>query len=112
MEFLDNISPQLSPLTLGVALAAFALSFLFLKLVLSDDSKVAIDYTVPIPEQCKSGWKGVELDDPQIKVRRSVRNVGKRSDGSIGAWIEHDTMLLSRQWQAPRPSQPNHSGWD
>ena len=68
MEFLDNFSPQLSPLTLGVALVAFVFSFWFLKLVLSNDAEAAVDYTVPIPEQCKPGWKGEELEDPQIKV--------------------------------------------
>lgn len=69
MEFLDNFQQQLSPLALGVALTVFILSFLFLKLVLSNDAEAAVDYTVPIPEQCKPGWKGEELEDPQIKVR-------------------------------------------
>lgn len=68
MEFLDNFSQQLSPLTLGVALIAFLLGFWFLKTVLSNNAEAAVDYTVPIPEQCKPGWKGEELEDPQIKV--------------------------------------------
>lgn len=69
MEFLDTFSQQLSPLALGVSLVAFVISFWFLKLVLSNDAEAAVDYTVPIPEQCKPGWKGEELEDPQIKVR-------------------------------------------
>ena len=68
MEFLDKFSPQLSPLTLGVALIAFVFSFWLLKLVLSNDAEAAVDYTVPIPEQCKPGWKGEELKNPQITV--------------------------------------------
>ncbi|SLM40490.1 aldh-like protein [Lasallia pustulata] len=68
MEFLDKFSPQLSPVTLGVALIAFVSSFWFLQLVLGNDAEAAVDYTVPIPEQCKPGWKGEELEDPQIKL--------------------------------------------
>lgn len=74
MEFLDQFSQHLSLLTLGVALIAFLLGFWFLKIVVSNNVEAAVDYTVPIPEQCKPGWKGEELEDPQIKVHLPLRS--------------------------------------
>lgn len=34
------------------------------------DGEKAIDYDVPLPEQCKPGWTGEQLKDPSLKVRR------------------------------------------
>lgn len=34
----------------------------------NDAEEPAVDYEVPIPEQCKPGWRGEELDEVQLKV--------------------------------------------
>lgn len=108
MEFLDQFLQPLSPLTLGVALIAFLLSFWFLETLLSNNVEAAVDYTVPIPEQCKPGWKGEELQDPQIKVRLLLPST-KPTDIDSDTRLKRNTMLLSSQWQAPRPRQPHNA---
>ncbi len=46
-----------------------ALTFIYLKKSFGNDAEEpAVDYEVPIPEQCKPGWRGEELDEVQLKV--------------------------------------------
>lgn len=37
--------------------------------LLKPDPEAAIDYEVPLPEQCEPEWKGEVLENPSIKVR-------------------------------------------
>ena len=32
------------------------------------DAEAAVDYSVPLPQQCQPGWKGEVLEKPSIKV--------------------------------------------
>lgn len=34
----------------------------------NNDDERPVSFTIPLPEQCKPGWKGEVLDDPKIKV--------------------------------------------
>jgi len=52
-------------IALSIGSAVFVLS---LRYLLISDPERAVDYEIPIPEQCKPGWKGEELDEPSIKV--------------------------------------------
>lgn len=36
-----------------------------------DPEEPGVPYSVPIPEQCTPGWKGEELDKPQLRVTGS-----------------------------------------
>lgn len=35
---------------------------------LNNDDERPVSFTIPLPEQCKPGWKGEVLDDPKIKA--------------------------------------------
>lgn len=35
---------------------------------LNNDDERPISFTIPLPEQCKPGWKGEVLEDPEIKA--------------------------------------------
>lgn len=48
---------------LVIAVAAF---------VLPQDPETAVKYDVAIPEQCRPGWKGQQLDEPSLKVRQGL----------------------------------------
>ena len=39
------------------------------KILLHSDAEDAIEFSVPVPEACRPGWKGRQLDEPTIKVR-------------------------------------------
>ena len=49
--------------TAGVIIVVF-----FRYTVLSDGEDSALDVSVPVPEQCKLGWEGRLLDEPNLKV--------------------------------------------
>lgn len=36
--------------------------------LLNNDDERPVSFSIPLPEQCKPGWKGEVLDDPKIKV--------------------------------------------
>lgn len=40
--------------------------------VLCIDLECPINFTVPLPDQCKADWEGRVLDNPSIKVRQEV----------------------------------------
>ena len=46
------------------------LTLLVFKILLRSDVEDAIEFSVPVPEACRSGWEGKQLDEPSIKVRR------------------------------------------
>ena len=51
----------------------FLVSIVFVLLVfkfavLTDNEERPVTFSVPLPEQCNSDWKGEILDDPAIKV--------------------------------------------
>ena len=66
METLQHLAPD------SLALLAF-LFILFLPILyffLSESAfEDAVEYHVPIPEQCGPEWQGKVLDSPSIKVR-------------------------------------------
>lgn len=35
---------------------------------LNNDDERPVNFTIPLPEQCKPGWKGEVLDGPKIKA--------------------------------------------
>lgn len=43
-------------------------SYVFAYRVFSVDHEASVDFSVPVPEQINSGWKGEVLDKPSIKV--------------------------------------------
>ncbi|KAK5132222.1 hypothetical protein LTR08_009282 [Meristemomyces frigidus] len=51
---------------------ALLLSACLLYAVLRKDLEKAVDFTVPLPEPCKPGWRGEPLDEPTIKVSGST----------------------------------------
>ena len=45
------------------------LTLLVFKILLRSDAEDAIEFSVPVPEACRPGWEGKQLDEPSIKVR-------------------------------------------
>lgn len=45
------------------------LTYAVFTILLRSDAEDAIEFSVPVPEACRPGWKGKQLDDPSIKVR-------------------------------------------
>lgn len=45
------------------------LTLLVFKILLRSDAEDAIEFSVPVPEACRSGWEGKQLNEPSIKVR-------------------------------------------
>lgn len=41
------------------------------KILLHSDAEDAIEFSVPVPEACRPGWKGKQLDEPTMKVSKS-----------------------------------------
>lgn len=35
---------------------------------LKPDPEAAVDYEIPLPEQCRADWKGEVLENPSLKV--------------------------------------------
>lgn len=44
------------------------LTLVVFKILLYNDAEDAIEFSVPVPEACRPGWKGKQLDEPSIKV--------------------------------------------
>jgi len=54
-----------------VTVPALLVTALLLYKLLQKDPEKAVDFTVPVPDQCKPGWHGKVLDEPAIKVSGS-----------------------------------------
>jgi hypothetical protein len=48
------------------------------KILLHSEAEDAIEFSVPVPEACRSGWKGKQLDNPSIKVRHLHRFLAEK----------------------------------
>jgi hypothetical protein len=44
------------------------LTLLVFKILLRSDAEDAIEFSVPVPEACRPGWEGKQLNEPSIKV--------------------------------------------
>jgi len=44
------------------------LTLVVFKILLYSNAEDAIEFSVPVPEACRAGWEGKQLDDPSIKV--------------------------------------------
>ena len=66
----DMLPPTITWPGLCAGAAILALTYIYFRRSLSNTAEEpAVDYTVPIPEQCKPGWRGEELEEVQLKVR-------------------------------------------
>jgi hypothetical protein len=54
------------------------LTSLAFKILLHSEAEDAIEFSVPVPEACRSGWKGKQLDNPSIKVRHLHRFLAEK----------------------------------
>ena len=46
----------------------------------TQNTEEAIEFSVPVPEACRAGWEGKQLDEPSIKVcSDDYLDVGKPS---------------------------------
>lgn len=44
------------------------LTLVVFKILLRSEAEDAMEFSVPVPEACRSGWEGKQLDEPSIKV--------------------------------------------
>ncbi|TGZ81846.1 Aldedh-domain-containing protein [Ascodesmis nigricans] len=58
--------------SIAAAVAAGILSYIFYK-IWRAQKYTAVHYAVPVPEQCKKGWKGKVMDNPTIKSETDYR---------------------------------------
>ncbi|KAL8636202.1 MAG: hypothetical protein Q9228_006378, partial [Teloschistes exilis] len=70
MELSSSFLPTELPwLEISIVIICALLTYVTLVFVLfREDTEAPIDYTVPLPEQCKPGWKGKTLEEPSIKI--------------------------------------------
>lgn len=54
------------------------LTYVVFSILLRSDVEDAIEFNVPVPEACRAGWKGKQLDEPSIKVKLRGPNTGCR----------------------------------
>ena len=97
MEALNHIFPAGLPWPeLFIAFAAGTIIYIFFSYtVISNSEESALDYNVPVPEQCKPDWKGKILEGPNIKVGLGLRMVKALFLIEIaGSWFKCCTMLL------------------
>ena len=56
------------------------LTIVVFKILLHSNAEEAIEFSVPVPEACRAGWEGKQLDEPSIKVcSDDYLDVGKSS---------------------------------
>ncbi len=72
----------------GVAII-IALTWLFIRGRLRNAEEPAVDYTVPIPEQCQPGWRGEDLNEIQLKVSNLLRYLSSDEidNETVGSWL-------------------------
>lgn len=59
--------PEVIIILIGGAIVTLLITIYFTRLLNNDDER-PVSFTIPLPEQCKPGWKGEVLDDPKIKA--------------------------------------------
>lgn len=52
--------------------------------VLRSHGEQAVHFKVPLPEQCDPRWKGLELENPSIKVEQTMVQ-----DSTCSKWIDY-----------------------
>jgi hypothetical protein len=62
-------SGQIPWLGLLFTVAAAVGIYQVLSRTILQEDEAPTPFTVPIPDQCRPGWKGTVLDEPSIKVR-------------------------------------------
>lgn len=99
----------------GVAI--LALTYIYLKeFFVNDPDQPAVDYKVPIPEQCQPGWRGEDLEELQLKVRDPfpfflLHQNPQCSEADLRPTVtrlERDPMLLSSHRPFSRPREPRY----
>lgn len=81
METLNNLT-QVPWLEISIFLVSTSLVLIvFRYTVLNNEDERPVTFKVPVPEQCSPGWTGEILDEPSIKVCRSINlRVYRRTD--------------------------------
>lgn len=71
------------------------LTVVVFKILLRSDAEDAIEFSVPVPEACRPGWEGKQLNEPSIKVQH-IPWLGKLNAdlNDLGLGKHCGTMLL------------------
>ncbi len=64
---MDAIDLQNSANLFGIGLISLLVIIVTLYVSLSDH-EVALEYTVPVPDECLPGWQGAVTEEPRLKV--------------------------------------------
>ena len=76
MDHVHHLSTFLANLPLPVIftflLSIASVLLAFKLIVLNDDGDKAVRFSIPIPDQCKSGWEGELLEEPSIRVIQQI----------------------------------------
>jgi hypothetical protein len=89
------------------------LTLVVFKILLHSNAEVAIEFSVPVPEACRAGWEGKQLDEPSIKVC-SDEEVKTHSTALVliqnfsGIWQYSRPMLQSSNRKVTWSSQSRH----
>lgn len=70
IPFLQSVYGESSKLEVIILICGVILTLLittYLTLLKNDEER-PVSFTIPLPEQCKPGWKGEVLDGPKIKA--------------------------------------------
>ncbi|CAO1598773.1 MAG: hypothetical protein LQ349_008549 [Xanthoria aureola] len=70
MELSSPFLPEDLPwLEIAIAIVGVLLTYLVAKsTLLRENDEAPVNFSVPLPEQCKAGWSGRILEDPSIKI--------------------------------------------
>lgn len=70
ISFLQSVYGELNKPELIILICSAILTLLITLYftLLNNDDERPVSFTIPLPEQCKPGWKGEVLDGPKIKV--------------------------------------------
>lgn len=70
ISFLQSVYGELNKPEVVILICSAILTLLITLYftLLDNDDERPVSFTIPLPEQCKPGWKGEVLDDPKIKV--------------------------------------------
>lgn len=71
MELSSPFLPKDLPwLEIAIAIVGVLLTYLVAKsTIFRANDEASVNFSVPLPEQCKAGWSGRILEDPSIKVQ-------------------------------------------